>query len=146
MGRLLELLRSRGSEPIDNPRRPAPPARVLLVEGEPAVRGSLAQALRDEGCDVVEASGAELQRRVRAIDDGDPVDLVISDVQTLDPLGLAALADLRRVDWVMPILLIASDDERETRKQARKLHASAVFSRPLHVDAVQQTVRAIIPA
>jgi DNA-binding response OmpR family regulator len=146
MGRLLQLLRSRGSERSEHPRCPPPPARVLLVDGAPAVQGSLAQALRDEGCIVVEASGAELQRRIPCLADGDLVDLVISDVQTLDPLGLAALADLRRLDWVMPILLIASEDPRETQRQARKLRANVVFSRPLHLSDVQQTVRAILPA
>ena len=143
-GKLMRLLRSsapEGHRP-ETPRHPA--TRVLLVDGEPAVRVVLAQALRDQGCVVLETDGQELRRQLPALAE-EPVDLVISDVQTLEPLGLAALADLRRVDWVMPILLIASDDPVETRRQARRLQATAVLPRSVQASVLKQTVCDMIP-
>jgi CheY-like chemotaxis protein len=149
MGRLMQLLRGRLSEESerrsDPPSAPARSARVLLVEGEPIARGLIARALREEGCVVLETDGQELARRVQTLAEQAP-DLVISDVQSLDPLGLAALADLRRVDWVMPIVLIASDDLAETHKQARRLRASAIFARPVQVSDVQRAISAIVAA
>jgi PAS domain S-box-containing protein len=82
---------------------------VLLVEDEAAIRGAAAEALRDRGCIVVEASdGPAGLKRLRALlAAGEPVDVLVADVGLPGGLNGRQLADAARdLAPLMPILLI----------------------------------------
>jgi two-component system, response regulator PdtaR len=67
---------------------------ILVVEDEPFIRLMMADALRAEGLEVVEAANAD--EAVTILDSGNPVDLVFADVRmpgTMD--GIALIRRLR---------------------------------------------------
>jgi CheY-like chemotaxis protein len=80
------------SQPMESASRQSAPF-VLVVEDEFLVRLMAAQALREVGCEVVEAiNGAEA---IAFIQSGAPVDLIFTDIQMpgpVDGLGLLAFA------------------------------------------------------
>jgi CheY-like chemotaxis protein len=77
---------------------------VLVVEDEPAIRGQIAEALRDLGCTVIEADDGPSGLLIAQSDER--VDVLVTDVG-LPGLNGRQLADAARVTRpVLPVLLI----------------------------------------
>ena len=125
--------------------------RVLLAEDDPDMRWALAWTLRDDGYEVVEVKdGTELEAVIRAATDGtygeEPVDLVVSDVRMPGKSSLEVLRGLRRVDWVVPIVLITAFGSAEVHAEARRLGVRAVLNKPFNLDRLRDLLRSITPA
>lgn len=83
--------------------RHATPA-VLIVEDEFLVRMVAAQALREAGWEVVEASNGT--EALAFLHSGAPVDLIFTDVQMPGPVdGLALLAFVRQTIPDVPVIV-----------------------------------------
>jgi CheY-like chemotaxis protein len=127
---------------------PPQPVRVLLAEEDALWRSCIAHSLRCDGYEVQEVNGEQLTALVRAVIDGgeqaQAIDLVVSDALSIDQFGTTALANLRKINWVMPIILIASDDNQQTEKRAKDIHANAVIWKPLTLEDIRFTIQHII--
>jgi DNA-binding response OmpR family regulator len=116
------------------------PVHVLIAEDDADMRKLLAERLRREGFEVLEArDGRELVELIAAqvlggSGDRPPIDLVISDVRMPGMSGLDALASLRRHDWGTPFIVITAFGDADTHAEARRLGAAAVFDKPFDVD------------
>jgi len=113
--------------------------RVLLAEDDDPMRRLLANALRGDGFEVIEASsGAELVERIRTHlihpKDGRTVDLIISDIRMPWASGLTVLEGLRRHNRATPVILITAFGDQETHLEAKRLGAAAVFDKPFDVN------------
>ena len=131
----------------DTPR----PIRVLLAEDDPEMRWALAWYLRDDGYEVVEVKdGTELEAVIRAATEGtygdEPVDLVVSDVRMPGKSSLEVLRDLRRLDWVVPIVLITAFGSAEVHAEARRLGVRAVLNKPFNLDRLRDLLQSISPS
>ena len=131
----------------DTPR----PIRVLLAEDDPEMRWALAWYLRHDGYEVVEVKdGTELEAVIRAATDGtygeEPVDLVVSDVRMPGKSSLEVLRGLRRVDWVVPIVLITAFGSAEVHAEARRLGVRAVLNKPFNLDRLRDLLQSISPS
>ncbi len=107
--------------------------QVLLAEDDPAFRQLIATALRRDGFEVAEArDGRELVSMMAArIQCGaGPYDLIITDLRMPVMSGLDALAGLQAADWVAPIIVITAFGDEQVRRQAERLGAGAMFSKP----------------
>ena len=113
----------------------AEPRRVLVVDDDADIRAALAEWLREDGAEVVEArSGGEAYEAIgRAMREEPPryFDLVISDLQMPDGSGFDFLWVLRFTDYPVPVVLLSGLVDSATRARARKLGAAAILEKPL---------------
>ena len=110
--------------------------RVILGEGETLLRRRLAQALRSEGYEVVEASsGTDVLDRVEfdVSEDGwsTTEDVIVADVQMPGASGLEVLERVHAYDYRARVILISRSEDHGVDKEAQRLGADAVLHTPL---------------
>src|SRR6202165_6045846 len=113
-------------------------AAILLVDDEPAIRESLAFALRRDGFEVEEASTL---REARSL--ADAADLVILDLVLPDGSGLPFLRSLRERSDV-PVIVLTSRDEETDRVVGLELGADDYVLKPFSPREVVARVRAVL--
>src|SRR3954451_3482648 len=113
-------------------------AAILLVDDEPAIRESLAFALRRDGFTVSEAASL---REARALTDG--ADLVILDLVLPDGNGLEFLRLLRARSDV-PVIVLTSRDEETDRVVGLEIGADDYVLKPFSPREVSARVRAVL--
>ena len=120
---------------------------LLLVSDGPFVRRFIAAGLRQEGYRVreVDHRGLLEYSALRARGQGEAVDAVLCDTAALAPRGAAALRDLRRLDWVMPIVALQPSPDQALTRDLGALQADAVVSDVLDLDETRGTVARLVP-
>ena len=119
----------------------ASPARLLVVDDEPAVRESLISSLEFEGYAVEEASdGAMALERVRA----DEPDLVVLDVLMPRMDGLTACRRMRAAGATMPVLMLTARDMVGDRVTGLDAGADDYLVKPFELDELLARVRALL--
>ena len=113
-------------------------AAILLVDDEPAIRESLAFALRRDGFEVEEATTL---REARSL--ADAADLVILDLVLPDGSGLLFLRSLRERSDV-PVIVLTSRDEETDRVVGLELGADDYVLKPFSPREVAARVRAVL--
>jgi DNA-binding response OmpR family regulator len=134
------------------PRRAAPrpvtvlqtdQPRVVLAEDDFEMRRLVAQALRRDGYEVLEAkNGSELIECLEtAMRVQDRIDLVITDVR------MPGLTGLQAIDWMnkvralqVPVLVVTAFGDRHVRQQARRLGAD-VLEKPFDLEELRARIR-----
>ena len=114
--------------------------RVLVVDDERLVRWSLAQRLRADGLDVLEAETA-----AEAISqaDKDP-DVVILDYELPDGDGLSILRHLHKDDPDLPVIMLTAHKDAQTIVAAMKAGALDYVTKPFEVtDVATRVARAL---
>jgi CheY-like chemotaxis protein len=123
---------------------------VLLIEDDPDLRAALAESLRAAGYAVREAAdGSQVVGRWPTVptDWGDllDADLIITDQRMPGASGIEVLSDLRRRDWETQVVIISAFVDEELRRAAYRLGALAVFSKPLRLEELIDTVARAVP-
>lgn len=126
-------------------------ARVLIGDDDRLLRRRMAQALRADGHDVVEAHdgeellaliASEALRRERA----KPFDLIVAGAEMRGVNGLWILASLRSVDWTTPFVLLADDVNDRKVTESRRLGVAAILQKPLALRPLRDAVTNILGA
>jgi DNA-binding NtrC family response regulator len=121
------------------------PMEVLVAEDDADMRRLVVQALHDEGFHVlVASSGWELLEHIGTrmhARQGQPLDLIITDVRMGGVTGLEILAGLRESDWSTPVILMTAFGDAELHAEAARLGALAVLDKPFELDALRRLVR-----
>jgi len=114
----------------------ARPLRVLLAEDDDAMRDLLADALRSDGHEVVEArDGRELVARTGPGWDGAwSYDLVVSDVLMPGANGITVLSRLVDDALAPQVVVITAFGDHELHAWARSIGAIATFDKPFDID------------
>ncbi|XYI02820.1 response regulator [Sorangium sp. So ce1128] len=94
--------------------------KILVVDDSPTYRASLAQILRQDGCDVIPAQSGEEALRLLAVEG---VDCVIMDL--LMP-GIGGLEAARRIKQSgslchIPVVILTGHDDAETRAEGARI-------------------------
>jgi DNA-binding response OmpR family regulator len=111
------------------------PKRVLVVEDDLATREVLAEALRQLGYDVREASSAKHAGEVSDFD------IALLDLHLPDGSGLASLKAWRERGIDAPVLIITADRAAEVIDRALvSLDAWDYLPKPFDLDALEATV------
>lgn len=106
--------------------------RVLVVDDEALIRWSLAERLRADGHDVVEAETA-----AEALDKaGHGVDLVLLDYKLPDDDGLTVLRKLRELDSDTLVMMLTAHKSVEVVVEAMKAGAYDYSTKPFDLDDV----------
>jgi CheY-like chemotaxis protein len=137
MGRHVERERKRTRTVIRDPD--PPPARIIVADDDGEMRTLIAHALRRDGHEVVEVcDGMELLQYLAThqleVENGQAVDLLISDIRMPGRNGLDVLAGMRGADWSIPVILITAVGDAQVHAEARRLGAAAVFDKPFDLD------------
>src|SRR5436305_2642491 len=111
-------------------------ARILIVDDEPAIRESLAFALRRDGFEV---SQAATLREARSLSESS--DLVVLDLVLPDGNGLEFLRSLRSRSDV-PVIVLTSRDEETDRVVGLEIGADDYVLKPFSPREVSARVRA----
>ena len=104
--------------------------RVLVVDDDPAIRGSLADALADDGVTVTVAESGE---RALAVFAAATPDVVLTDVRMADLDGLALLRLLRERAPTVDVILMTAYDDMPTVVKAMRGGAVEFLVKPLNL-------------
>jgi two-component system catabolic regulation response regulator CreB len=111
---------------------------VLIVDDEPAIRESLAFALKRDGFQVAEAASLrEAQQRIEG------ADLIVLDLVLPDGNGLEFLRSLRAQSDV-PVIVLTSRDEETDRVVGLEMGADDYVLKPFSPREVAARVRAVL--
>jgi two-component system catabolic regulation response regulator CreB len=110
--------------------------RVLIVDDEPAIRESLAFALKRDGFEVAEAASLREARSQEA-------DLIVLDLVLPDGNGLDFLRSLRAKSDV-PVIVLTSRDEETDRVVGLEMGADDYVLKPFSPREVAARVRAVL--
>jgi DNA-binding NtrC family response regulator len=111
-------------------------ATILVVDDEQLIRWSLAQRLRSEGYQVVEAAtGRDALDRVR-----DGVDLVLLDYKLPDIDGVTVLREIKEHDADVLVILLTAYATVDTAVEAMKIGAYHFANKPFDLDDVARLV------
>ncbi|MFD0690176.1 response regulator transcription factor [Actinomadura fibrosa] len=117
------------------------PARILIVDDEPAVRESLSSSLQFEGYEVAEAAdGVTALERVEA----ERPDLVVLDVLMPRMDGLTTCRRLRALGATMPVLMLTARDMVGDRVTGLDAGADDYLAKPFELDELLARVRALL--
>jgi DNA-binding NtrC family response regulator len=120
---------------------PSPLGTVLIVDDEAAIRESLQTLLEIEGYDVeLAASGEEGLQRVGER----PFDLVLLDLALPDRNGLDLLAELRRQDSRLSVIMITAYGTVENAVKAMQAGAVNFVQKPWDNEKLLADVRATV--
>ena len=112
--------------------------QILVVDDEPAIRESLAFALRRDGFTILEAANLK-----EAAAQADKADLLILDLVLPDGNGLDFLRRLRaRTD--VPVIVLTSRDEETDRVVGLEMGADDYVLKPFSPREVAARVRAVL--
>lgn len=120
-----------------------PPVHVAVVDDEEIVRNALGRLLRCLGFEVTaHVSGVAF---LDALPARTP-DCLLLDVNmpTLD--GFGVIAELRRRDVPLPIVLMTGYDTPEIRERATSVHAGAYLRKPVDADDLVASIERAIGA
>src|SRR5690348_6650575 len=119
----------------------AAPARILIVDDEPAVREALAGSLEFEGYQVGEAADG-----VMALEQVDrrPPDLVVLDVLMPRLDGLTTCRRLRARGATMPVLMLTARDMVGDRVTGLDAGADDYLAKPFELDELLARIRALL--
>ncbi|MFG2001507.1 response regulator transcription factor [Spirillospora sp. NPDC048911] len=119
----------------------AVPARILIVDDEPAVRESLVRSLEFEGYAVAEAADgtAALDRVAR-----EEPDLVVLDVLMPRMDGLTACRRMRAQGATMPVLMLTARDMVGDRVTGLDAGADDYLVKPFELDELLARIRALL--
>ena len=120
--------------------RPAPEARLLVVEDEPNILELLSMSLRFAGFDVMTAStGPDALNRAR---ESRP-DLVLLDVMLPGMDGFEVARGLRR-DGQVPVVFLTAKDATEDKVQGLTIGGDDYITKPFSLEEVVARVRAVL--
>ncbi|MCX8088878.1 MAG: response regulator transcription factor [Meiothermus ruber] len=114
-------------------------ARVLLVDDDPAIREVLGVYLRQEGCEVLEATNG-----LEALQLLPQADVVILDLMLPQLTGWQVAQELRRDYPDLPLLMLTARGEEAERIQGLELGADDYVTKPFSPREVVARVRALL--
>lgn len=119
---------------------PGAPKRLLLVDDDDDVRSMAARALRNEGFDVVEASGADGARKLMA-SLGDSVNMLVTDVMMPGTPGPELAAELKRRYPYLKVLFISGYTGEMLGGQERFWPSHSFLAKPFSAKELSSKIR-----
>ena len=120
--------------------------RILVIDDDPDVRGSLSKILARAGYDVVEAAdgaaGIALQHK-------EPADVIITDIFMPGLDGLQTIRQLKKEGSPVKVIAVSGGDRTGTvdlKEHARLMGAFQVLAKPFEIRDVLAAVQEALDA
>ena len=118
-------------------------ARILIADDDPVARELLVEVLQTEGYEAIAASGgAEAVRLAQAV----RCQLALIDLKMPDFDGLQVLAQLKRFQPELPVIIVTAFADMNTAVDAIRSGAHDYLSKPFRMDEIKETVRRTLKA
>lgn len=129
---------------MTSPDARAPIANVLLVEDDESVRHVLGKALRRKGYRVLEAANGA--RAFEMIEQGEAIDVVVTDVVMPEMGGFELAARLSRRDAATRVLLISGYTQSDGALNGNPLLPPETYflRKPFSTDLLDETLRQML--
>ena len=129
-------------------KKPSP--RVVVAEDQPEMRALIANTLRREGYEVIEAIDGSmlLDILIETLDNTvNPQipDLIVTDIWMPGCSGLEVLARLRRFDWSTRVIVITAFGDETAHTEARRLGAALVLDNPFDLATLRAAAQKLAP-
>lgn len=121
----------------------APVARVLIVDDEYYFRQLLIRLVDWEAAGFEVAAEADDGSAALQIIGGQPIDLIITDIEMPNMNGLEFIQKVRKLNSAAKLIFITSYDNFSYAQQAISLGADHYLLKPVDEDAVEQALRTI---
>ncbi len=119
------------------PRTP----RILIIDDEPLMRISISDALKEDGCSVMETdSGAAGLNLIKEA----PYDIVITDLRLPDTDGIEVLKSCKRLSPETMVILITAYGSVDTAVEAMKYGAYDYITKPFSMDELLLMVKRLL--
>ena len=118
-----------------------PKARIVVVEDEPAIRRGVADALRINGYEVVEAADGMAGLQAACLPN---VDLVLLDLLLPRKDGLELLAEMRRFHGTRPVIILTARGTEDDRVRGLKMGADDYIVKPFSARELLARVEAVL--
>jgi DNA-binding response OmpR family regulator len=119
--------------------------RVLVIDDDDAMRGTIRKILEREGHEVLEAANGRVGLRIFG---AMGADIVVTDLIMPEQEGIETIIELREVSADVPILAMSGGEwvsAGEGRLQdAETLGANASLAKPFSVDQLRDAVAALL--
>ncbi len=129
-------------------KKPSP--RVVVAEDQPEMRALIANTLRRQGYEVIEAIDGSmlLDILIETLDNTvNPQipDLIVTDIWMPGCSGLEVLARLRRFDWSTRVIVITAFGDETAHTEARRLGAALVLDKPFDLATLLAAAQKLAP-
>lgn len=119
------------------------PARILVVDDDPDVRGVIGEFLAPEGYEIRMAGSASESFRIL---EREAIDLVLTDLVMPDGEGIAMIQEIRRRFPTVRTLAMSGARFGPSLRAAELLGADATLSKPLNSSLLRLTVQQVLAA
>ncbi|XQU09795.1 response regulator transcription factor [Halomonas sp. LY9] len=120
------------------------PARILIVDDEPAIRQFLRISLGSQGFRISEAStGHAAIHTVRELLAADPIDLILLDLGLPDIDGQQVLSTLRQ-QFSIPIIIVSVRGQETEKVRALDNGANDYVTKPFGIQELLARIRALL--
>jgi two-component system OmpR family response regulator len=126
---------------VSGSTRPAPEARLLVVDDEPNIRELLSASLRYAGFEV--ATAADGQQALALAESFRP-DLLVLDVMMPGLDGFGVVRRLRQNGRHTPVLFLTARDAAEDKVSGLTLGGDDYVTKPFSLDEVLARIRAVL--
>jgi CheY-like chemotaxis protein len=119
-------------------------SRVMLAEDDPEMRSLVAEALRKDGHEIIEAGdGGQMLQRLEEILHHDhsstSVDIIVTDHRMPVCTGLDVVERLAHARWRIPCILMTAFGDEEVRWRAESAGATLI-DKPLSLQQLREAV------
>ncbi len=116
-------------------------SRILIIEDETPMRRALADVLEGEGYRALTAADGEIGLR-KAVDE--KPDLILLDIMMPKLDGYAVCAELRRLENLVPVLMLTAKGQVEDRVTGLDAGADDYLVKPFSTEELLARVRALL--
>ncbi|MBW1740098.1 MAG: response regulator [Deltaproteobacteria bacterium] len=120
---------------------------ILFVDDSPTMRSSVSFCLRNAGYRVTEAiNGKDALEKLQSIKDkGEPVSLIITDINMPEMDGLTFISKVKETDFkFVPILVLTTEAEESMIEKGRAAGASGWLLKPFQAEQLLWAVRKVV--
>jgi CheY-like chemotaxis protein len=117
-------------------------ARILIVDDSFTARSIIGRLIGAEYSLSFAGNGAEALAAVRA----DRFDLVLLDLLMPVMDGFATLAEIRKIDPSLPVLIVSADIQDSTRRRVLEAGAVGVVNKPVNKDLLRERIEGLLGA
>lgn len=118
--------------------------RILVADDDADLRESVVDLLTDAGAEVASVpSGAELLAR---LGEGEPYDLVITDMLMPWLTGLQVASSVREAGLTVPVILITGAIDASLDERVDSLERAVLLRKPFDADQLHAAIATLLPA
>lgn len=117
-------------------------AKILIVDDSFTLRSSLTFTLKNDGHTVDEAENGVLA--MQKFKTGSDYELVVTDINMPEMDGLELLANIRKVNRTIPVLVLTTESDKDKIEKAKLLKANGWIIKPFKNDDLTLVVNKLL--